>query len=282
MHGGAHWAGLYTDYGVDIQKRFFNFYLKNINNGWETTQPKLQLQIRHVDHFEQRFEEEWPIPRTQWTKLYLNCDNHSLSFEAPYEPAQVSYQPFVKGEIFYAKPFDEEVEITGPAAIKLLMSSASTDADIFAVVHVFDPSGHEVVFQGALDPHTPIAQGWLRASHRELDEKLSKPYRPYHGHQKKIPLIPKQKTELHIEIWPTSIVIPKGYQLAVSILGKDYEWEGPPAILSNMKNPMKGCGPFVHDDPMDRPQNVFGEEVTLYSDPKNPSYILLPFIPKIG
>ncbi len=280
MHGGAHWAGLYTDYGVDIQKRFFNFYLKNVNNGWETTQPKLQLQIRHVDHFEQRHEEAWPIPRTQWTKLYFNCDSSSLTLDAPNHPTHVSYQPLVKGATFYAKPFDNDIEITGPAAIKLLISSLSTDADIFAVVHVLDPAGKEVVFQGALDPHTPVAQGWLRASHRELDPKLSKPYRPYHSHQNVIPLTPKQKTELDIEVWPTSIVIPKGYRLAVSILGKDYEWDGPAAHLSNMKNPMKGCGPFVHDDPIDRPPAIFGADVTIYSDRAEPSFILLPFIPK--
>jgi hypothetical protein len=282
MHGGAHWAGLYTDYGVDIQKRFFNYYLKNIDNGWEQSQPKLQLQIRHVDHFVERYEDAWPIPRTQWTKLYLNAADHSLTFHAPVGNTQVSYQPLVKGTTFYAPPFADEVEITGPVAMKLFMSSLSIDADIFAVLHVYDPSGKEVVFQGALDPHTPVGQGWLRASHRELDEDLSTPYRPYHRHQRKLPLKPGEKTELDIEIWPTSIVIPKGYQLALSILGKDYEWDGPAAHLSNMKNPMKGCGPFIHDEPSDRPEDIFGAEVTLYSDPVAPSYILLPFIPSKG
>ena len=43
---------------------------------------------------------------------------------------------------------------------------------------------------------------------------------------------------------------------------------------------MRGCGPFVHDDPIDRPLEIFGAEVTLYSDKVTPSYILLPFIPK--
>ena len=42
--------------------------------------------------------------------------------------------------------------------------------------------------QGAIDPHTPIGQGWLRASHRKLDKKLSKPNRPYHTHDQKQPL----------------------------------------------------------------------------------------------
>ena len=54
-----------------------------------------------------------------------------------------------------------------------VVSSTTTDADIFAVLRVFDPDGDEVVLQGAVDPHTPIGQGWLRASHRKLDADLS-------------------------------------------------------------------------------------------------------------
>lgn len=37
-------------------------------------------------------------------------------------------------------------------------------------------------FQGGLDPHTPIGNGWLRASHRKLDADLSGDHRPYHSH----------------------------------------------------------------------------------------------------
>lgn len=91
---------------------------------------------------------------------------------------------------------------------------------------VFDPAGIEVVFQGALDPHTPVAQGWLRASHRKLDPARSLPYRPWHTHDEKQPLTPGTIYELDIEIWPTCIVVPKGYRLALSVRGKDYVWDG--------------------------------------------------------
>jgi predicted acyl esterase len=123
---------------------------------------------------------------------------------------------------------------------------------------VFDPNGKELVFQGALDPHTPIGQGWLRASHRKLDPRQSLPYRPYHSHDEKQPLVPGQVVELDIEIWPTCIVVPAGWRIALTVRGKDYEWEGAATTLSNMKNPMKGCGPFEHDDPTDRPPAIFG------------------------
>ena len=59
---------------------------------------------------------------------------------------------------------------------------------MFLVFRVFTPDMREVVFTGAIDPHTPVAQGWLRASHRKLDPKLSTEYRPYHTHDESQPL----------------------------------------------------------------------------------------------
>ncbi len=280
MHGGAHWAGFYTDYGVDLQKRFFDHYLRGVSNGWQTQQPRVQLQVRHVDRFELRHENEWPIARTQWTPMHLDAQGMALDLQ-PAKRAEVTYLPLERGVTFQTEPMDEETEITGPSALKLFIRSASSDADIFAVLRVFDPHGKEVVFQGALDPHTPVGQGWLRASHRKLDMRLSRPYRPYHAHDGVQPLVPGQVYELDVEIWPSCIVVPKGYRVAISILGKDYEWDGPAASLSNMKNPMKGCGPFIHDEPSDRPADIFGAAVTILTGGEFDSHLLLPIIPKV-
>ena len=130
------------------------------------------------------------------------------------------------GVTFLTEPAQADIEITGPSALKLSVSSSTSDADIFVVVRVFSPDMNEVVFQGAIDPHTPVAQGWLRASHRKLDKKLSTPWRPYHTHDKKQPLKKGEVVDLDVEIWPTSIVIPKGYRLGLSIRGKDYVYPG--------------------------------------------------------
>ena len=92
------------------------------------------------------------------------------------------------GLTFLTPPLAAETEITGPSALKLFASSSTADADLFIVLRVFTGDLKEIVFQGAIDPHTPVAQGWLRASHRKLDKKLSKPYRPYHTHDEKQPL----------------------------------------------------------------------------------------------
>ena len=134
---------------------------------------------------------------------------------------------------------------------------------------------------GAIDPHTPIAQGWLRASHRKLDPKLSTEHRPYHTHDELQPLEPGKPVELDIELWPTSIVVPPGHRLALTVRGSDYEWgKSTGARLSNFKNELRGCGPFLHDDPRDRPAAIFGGTTTLHFSPARAPYVLVPVIPR--
>ena len=79
-HGLEHWTHFYTDYGVKLQKRFFAHFLKDEKNGWDK-QPKVQLQVRHIDKFAERMENEWPLARTQWTKFYLQPARNLLSTE---------------------------------------------------------------------------------------------------------------------------------------------------------------------------------------------------------
>ncbi len=42
---------------------------------------------------------------------------------------------------------------------------------------------------------------------------------------------------------------------------------------------MTGCGPFLHNDPNDRPEAVFGGTTTLHAGPGQEPYIILPIVP---
>jgi len=278
-HGIEHWTHFYTDYGRLLQKRFFDYFLKGEKNGWDR-QPRVQLQVRRVDRFVERHENEWPIARTRWTKFHLHPTAHTLDLSPASAAVRVTYDGMGDGVTFVSAPLEKETEITGPLAARLFVSSSTADADLFLVFRVFTPDLREVVFMGAIDPHTPIAQGWLRASHRKLDPKHSAPYRPYHTHDQKQPLKPGEIVALDVEIWPTSIVVPAGHRIALTVRGRDYEWQkSTGAKLSNFKNELLGCGPFLHNDPRDRPAAVFGGKVTLHMGPQHESYILLPIIP---
>ena len=281
MHGIEHWTHFYTDYGRTMQLKFFDYFLKGEKNGWDQ-QPKVILNVRHPgEKFTQRAETTWPLANTQWTKMYLDASAATLSQSGVDKAGKVTYRGLSEGVTFLTQPLDQDTEITGQLAAKLFVSSSTVDADMFLIMRIFDPNMKEVTFQGALDPNTPIAQGWLRASHRELDPNLSEPYRPYHPHTKKEQLQPGQVYELDIEILPTSIVVPAGYRIGLTVRGKDYVYPGATgAKLSNMKYPFTGVGPFTHNHPGDRPPEIFDGEVTLHTGPDHQAYILCPVIPK--
>jgi len=279
VHGLEHWTEFYTDYGVNIQKRFFGHFLKGEDTGW-SQEPRVRLQVRHPDRFVEHQETDWPLPQTRWTRYYL-APGGVLSNEPPAEAVTLSFDAMGDGLTFRSAPMSEATEFTGPCAMHLRVASSTPDADIFVVLRLFDAEHREVNFQGAIDPNTPVAQGWLRASHRALDPVHSKPWRPYHTHDAPEPLVPGEAVPLDVEIWPTSIAVPAGWSIAMTVLGRDYESPNATgARLSNFKNELRGCGPFLHNDPRDRPLEVFGGTTQLRLTPDDPAFVLLPLIPK--
>jgi predicted acyl esterase len=285
VHGGSHWLQFYSDYGVRLQKRFFGHFLKGQDTGWDK-QPPVLLQVRHVDRFVERHENEWPLARTQWTRFYLDPEDVSLRRDPPSHTAKIEYEALGDGVMFLTPPLREELEITGPVAAKLFVSSSTRDADVFLVLRVFTPDGREVVFEGSNDPHTPVGIGWLRASHRKLDPERSLPYRPYHTHDEPWPLTPGEPVELDIEVWPTCIVVPAGYRLGLSVRGRDYVYAGPHQTVPGTKGfgpesyTFSGVGPFWHAHSEDRPAAVFGGRNALHFDKGRQPCLLLPIIPK--
>jgi uncharacterized protein len=278
-HGDTHWTHFYSAYGRDVQKRFFDHFLKELDNGWDRT-PRVQLNIRHPgERFVLRGEHEWPLARTQWTRLYLHPDL-TLGRGPVEQVASIEYEALGDGLLFLLPALDEEMEVTGPMAATLFVSSSTTDADIFLVVRLFDPEGDEVTFEGSTDPNTPIANGWLRASHRALDSDRSRPWQPFHSHDRVEPLEPGQIYELNVEIVPSCVVVPAAYRLGLWVRGKDYEYGGKlDEYGQTFYYATQGTGGMTHNDPDSRPPDVFGGTVTLHTGPKHPSHLLLPLIP---
>ena len=186
---------LLVSYGRELQKRFFDHFLKGEDNGFDRT-PRVELNIRHPgERFVWRGEDEWPLARTEWTEHHLQ-PHRSLSTDVPATAEELVYEALGDGLSFKTTPFAEETEITGSLAVKLFVSSTTSDADLFLIVQLFDPDGNEVTFEGSTDPNTPVANGWLRASHRALDPDRSKPWRPFHPHDRVEPLEPGVGYEL--------------------------------------------------------------------------------------
>ena len=281
VHGDTHFTHFYSAYGVELQKKFFAQFLKGENSGWDQ-QPKVSLNIRHPhETFKLRAEKEWPLARTQWTKFYLQPESLALDTQEPNSSAaqKLTYETTDNGLTFMTQAQDHDVEVTGPVAAKLFLASDTTDADVTLALRLYDPAGKEISFIGSNDPRVPVGLGWLRASHRKLDPKETKPYRPWHSHDELLPLTPGVPVELDVEILPTSIVIPKGYRLGLNVRGSDYEFDGTDAGVAHAPYPMKGVGPFTHTNPNDRPPEIFSGKNTLHFSDEMKPYLLLPIIP---
>ena len=270
MHTDTHFASMYLPHALALQMKFFDHFLKGEDNGWDR-QPPLILTIRDPRGSVRRDETEWPLARTKWTRYYLDAEDSALSMDASPSSGKAEYDAQTDGITLRSEPFGRDTEFTGPVAAKLFVSTSTVDMDLFLTLRVFDSNHVEVTFVGANDPRAPISQGWLRVSHRKTDPERSRPYKPYHPHDEHQLLKPGEVYEVDVEIWPTSIVVPAGYHLALTISGKDFE-------RPDSQGLMKGSGIFLHNDPADRPADIFGGVQIIYTGADRPSHLLIPLI----
>jgi predicted acyl esterase len=289
IHCGTHVHPFYTEDGRRDQLRFFDHWLKGIDNG-VMDEPPVKLAIRTGGGaYAWRFEHEWPLKRTRWTKLYFDlsepaagkpANSASLVGEKPTETRSRTY--FASGlskggsssasSTFLASgamqagmglsldtaPFEADTEITGPLAAVLHVSSSTEDMDLFLTIRNIDPDGNDVWEVGQQGQQVPVAKGWLRVSHRELDPALSLPYRPYHRHKRRLYLTPGEIVEVQVEIWPTSMVFRRGHRLRLDVQPRD------------------GVG-SVHYTHYHADYNTGTN--TIHAGGDKPSYLLLPVIP---
>jgi predicted acyl esterase len=263
LHVGTHFESFYLPEYVAMQKRFFDHYLKGIDNGWDR-EPPVQLSIRRPEAAPRRMESEFPLARTRWTKFHLDAYGQSIVPDTPSAGASVSYEALGEGVSFSTAPFEHESEMTGFIIARLWIASSTTDMDIFATLHAIDPGGKELVFVGAHEM-TCLAKGWLRASHRKLDPARSLPYRVFHAHDEVQKLTPGELCAVDVEIWPSCFVFLPGWRLLLKIQGRDFEYATP--------------GRMLHNHPQDRDPREFGGTCTIATGGGHDSYLLLPIIP---
>ncbi|CAB3810639.1 CocE/NonD family hydrolase [Paraburkholderia fynbosensis] len=278
---GDHLTPFYSEEALALQKRFFDHFLKGANNGWEK-EPRVAVQVRRPDGTSWRNAGAWPLPDTQWERYYLDAASGSMAptLEAA-SPAEKSYQGSGDGLTFTTAPFTNETEFTGPIGVRLWVGSSTADMDIFAALRLIDPQGRDVTFTGNSDPNVPLDLGYLRVSHRAVDPEKSAEYRPFHPHLTSEPMRPGQLYPAEIEFTePTSIVVPKGYRLALTIQGKDFGY-GPNAPIVHAKDydlpDTKNSGLFFAAHP-NRDPSLYGGMDTVATGREHASYLLLPSI----
>jgi uncharacterized protein len=231
VHGRKKWAHYYEPASVVKQRQFFDHFLQQratIVPAW----PKVRIEVRdraNVGTF--RDEQEWPLGRTQFRKLYLDARTKTLC-EAPVaDSGTVQYDPLSpQGHVAFEYEFARETELTGHMSLRLWVEAiGSDDMDLFVALQKIDRDGSEVpfVFYAMLE-NGPVALGWLRVSHWELDAARSRPEQPFHPHTREWLLRPGERVAAEIEIWPSSTRFEAGQRLRVLVQGRDTQTSAAP------------------------------------------------------
>jgi predicted acyl esterase len=221
-HGRAKWNVFYGDEAIEYQRRFFDYFLKGEDNGMDEVRP-IRLEVREsLRTYRVRYEDEWPIARTEYRELYLDGASGGLGEELPQAEAVADYAPLAESATFTIT-FDEDTEITGNMKLKLWVSTTEgTDMDLFVGIEKLDANGERVGFQGKAGyAETPAALGWLRVSERALDEARSTPAQPWLSHANPQPIEPDQIVPVEVEILPSSTFFYAGESLQVVVQGQD-------------------------------------------------------------
>jgi uncharacterized protein len=225
-HGRKKWETFYGDEALAFQRRFLDCFLRDIDNGM-IREPRVRLEVRRA-YYQQdvRQEDKWPIPSIQPVPFYLCAGTSGLQREPVEEESTVQYRSTGKKEndrALFSLCFDDATELTGGMRLKLWVNtSEGDDLDLFVVIRKLDSAKRAVFFSGfngyELDD---AAKGWLRASHRELDQSRSTPLRPWLSHTQIQKLRPNEIVPLEIEIWPSSTLFETGSTLQIAIQGHD-------------------------------------------------------------
>jgi putative CocE/NonD family hydrolase len=220
-HRDQEWPDLYSPANIEDLRRYFDRYLKNINNGWEMT-PRYRLEVMDAfdcDYQINRPEKEFPLARTQYQKLYLNAADMSLNKAEVAGESKYSFDGNVE-EANFDITFQEDTELTGYMKLRLWVEAdGHDDMDLLVTVKKLDEDGNWLPTYIIGEAH-PGTWGKMRASMRDLDEALSTDYEPVISGKPGKKLAKGEIVPLDIPIVPSSKVWHKGQKLRVEIAGR--------------------------------------------------------------
>jgi hypothetical protein len=108
----------------------------------------------------------------------------------------------------------------GPIKLVLYAASSNTDTDfVVKLSEQFPPTAGEQA--GAQPRFRVVSKGWMKASHRELNQQLSTEYAPWYSHQRVEPLEPGKPYKFEVPIMPTANLFKKGSRIRLELANGD-------------------------------------------------------------
>lgn len=229
-------------------KPFYDRYLKDVDNDYETMTPNVRLFLRGTDTWVN--EEQWPLPHAPFQSWYLrkgptgsvnSLNDGALSLTPPtVDDSTTDYaypdpkwhfgvaamgpqgpDPIARNLTFTSEALSNNIEIAGPIVLELYVASTNIDTDFFIKLSDQFPQSKEDRAKGLQPGFMNVAKGWLRASHREKDDARSTPLRPYYTHTNPQPIEPGKIYKYEVEIWPAAHAFRKGHRIRLDISNGD-------------------------------------------------------------
>jgi uncharacterized protein len=281
LTGPAHLERPFHDFHEEIL-RWYDHWLKGKDTGIQNEPP---VKVWVMGENKWRTGNDWPLPETQWTKLYLTSWGRLRkepftpnARDGRFEPDTfVQMPPTQTDEIarlrYMSDPLPEDTLVIGPSALYLHAAIDQDDTNWIIVVKDVGPDvSVRTARPGEVDVpddlhERELTRGWLKASHRAIDEARSKPWRPWHPLTRKAQqkIVPGEINEYAIEILSTANMFKAGHRICIDITSLDlpsglagaHDVEYAPYHLCSSKT-------VVHK---------------IYHDTAHPSHLLMPIIP---
>lgn len=240
VHNSQEWHDLYTVAANDDLQRFFDFYAKGIQNGWEDTPPVrlslLGFEDSPVRTIVERPEKQWPPATLRTEKYYLDSATKTLTASKPLSAATASHEGHsLTDSSDFKLVFPQYTELCGRPFVKLFMSAPShDDLDVVVQIRKLSTSGEVLESLNWSPMPQPLpqvpnvnvakhlgVQGMLRASHHVSIVPRSGDEFPVYDHRSRKTITPGEIVELLIPIWPIGVVYGPGEGLLLKISGHD-------------------------------------------------------------
>ena len=235
IHNTQEWPDYYEDANLEDLGRFFDHYLRDVDNGWEKT-PCVRysvLDLQGSDRVNQAAG-AFPPETVAYTKYYLDGGSRALTLEPPAREIPAAYDAEAQpGLVSFTIRFEKETVMVGyPKAHLWVEAKGADDMDLFVLVQKLDAHGSHlqqftVPNQGArmqdLTEHGASvlrykgSNGRLRASARHLDEALSTDAVPAHSFDRAEKLASGEIVDVEIDLFPVGLLFHPGQQLRLVI-----------------------------------------------------------------
>jgi predicted acyl esterase len=221
VHRDFEWPDTYRTENLEELRRFYDRYLKDIHNGWEFT-PKVRVDVMDAygyDYAVRREEGAFPIPRTEYRKLYLNAADGDGGYEPYDNESEAVYDPKTETTTFNIR-IPEDVEVIGYMKLHLWVECRGHDnMDLFPWVMKLGQNKEYLPIE-CMGANYRGAWGFLRSSYRGLDPKLATDFQPVHAHTEAVRMKSGEIVPVDIEMYPHGRVWHKGEYISIQLAGR--------------------------------------------------------------